>query len=60
MTYHTGDPSFYKVFTNEVKEFTDVDQNYIFIDIGVNISFLTKGLLISRLNPLIKPTPISF
>ena len=45
-----NDKNFHKQFIDKVKEVTDIDKNYTFIDIGANTGLLTKALLNSSKN----------
>ena len=48
--YIMNDKNFHKQFIDKVKEVTDIDKNYTFIDIGANTGLLTKALLNSSKN----------
>ena len=48
--YIMNDTNFHKQLINKVKEITDDDKNYTFIDIGANTGLLTKALLNSSKN----------
>ena len=43
--YIMNDTNFHKQLIDKVKEITDNDKNYTFIDIGANTGLLTKALL---------------
>ena len=48
--YIMNDTNFHKQLIDKVKEITDNDKNYTFIDIGANTGLLTKALLNSSKN----------
>jgi len=48
--YIMNDKNFHKQLIDKVKEITDIDKNYTFIDIGANTGLLTKALLNSSKN----------
>jgi len=48
--YIMNDTNFHKQLIDKVKEITDDDKNYTFIDIGANTGLLTKALLNSSKN----------
>jgi len=48
--YIMNDKNFHKKFIDKVKEVTDINKNYTFIDIGANTGLLTKALLNSSKN----------
>ena len=48
--YIMNDKNFHKQFIDKVKEVTDIDKNYTFIDVGANTGLLTKALLNSSKN----------
>jgi len=48
--YIMNDTNFHKQLIDKVKEVTDNDKNYTFIDIGANTGLLTKALLNSSKN----------
>jgi FkbM family methyltransferase len=62
--YIMNDKNFHKQFIDKVKEVTDIDKNYTFIDIGANTGLLTKALLNSSKNInscyLIEPDKYNF